>query len=1720
MSELKGSVGRELGRTNPWQTLAARTEASEVSPLHEKLQRQPSSFKEHLLYGIPSVLAGAADTFGTSLGLLDENAMSNGLDSLGEDFGRYYQTNETGVKVLGDLAAMFIPGMLGVKAIRGGSFVYNALKGVGAGDRMLNAIFTSGKSRQMVMEAVKAHDVYATGSKVGTLDLLDDIVRQGLVRSATLTKVTDGIKEAVAFEAGVFATMNDSQTLYPDEFSALELIAMNSVFPGVFAGVEFSIMKRLARESADSVAKAAYASVNQLGLPLEEVIHRMGARDLGLVVDSLAALSTKQLAETTSEQVGKTNFNRAMLTFQEAMNTQIKRIMGEAPIKDLTKSAPTGDNNPVVNTVMHAQEVNPYTHLGTISIEPLPMTFNEVLERMALRDDMVKGLNDEIDGLFARYDDLDGHELARLEDAHAERTEFEGLSFFIQEVDGTLTPAMSRKNIFQDAPTPITTEVDQVANKIFYAAKIPTHSAGGKARKIGVDTEYRLNLPGNRTGKLSGVDAGEIIKPSIDPIQASFEALTPYQRSAVYHMLGQAITTYGNRQGKVLSQLTELDHHTTIDAVLETIGRYGDEAQDFKLPGSMQSLDELELLGLQKKFIEYTRLRDMQNANHLIKPSAENQLNHIDIQKMLNLPGSVAADGSPHPLMELFEATYRNSQKDFKAIFKSVDDVNGAMYELVRFPDLLEATATPPRLSLRGSMLSITEDMAPGLVVKKAIDPAAYSRDGLVSAMTFQRTEMLHKMSRADQANATLVQGIFDYFVGNPNTAFVRDVPSMIQGSQRGKGVFFQQSHVAADNPILSSTIEVMDGAVRTYRAEVGRLWDVHTPVLNRLQAPANRADLENLNLFMHARRQGWDLEADVVPLSEGLSGFKLAVTRDNKERWVRLFDEPMPEDAMMPSPTKLGGTPKPLGMTATALEGADALRQLGLATQENTNFLRKLAGQGRGNVKEWWVPPKNFSRDEIVFVIDGAGAVRGTIGAPTLAGARRKAEQELAQAPENYFIVDRNDVERYLGLTDEAFFPMRDFTDPINQTGKAKGTSVFQVVDTGPEVLKDALGGISRQFESILRRSTSMYFEPQINLARKMFKASGSPQAEKGRTVWQQYLGALYDTPGLNPNEITGRAYYAIESIWDDVWNGLNEKLGLLKRPPHQAPTKGDAKLYNSLEAKLGEFNPFTDTVDFLERTHKVKIPSNMKQHMGKLTQFTSLLTLRFMEVGHSVLTLTSLGATLPGVIKALQPTADEIASGAAGTARWQTRIQAHGVPLTEKHAMYSPVRAMATTMHEMFTPAGNAIWKRASQKGYLDQAIAEQMKTLTNPAAGYVTNLMKKYGRMTTFLSDESEKLARGISFMHGVTIAKQLGMKGDDATFAFAHKLANQTIGNYSPTNRPKIFQGAAGMPLGLFMTFMWNYYQRIFDYAARGQKAALGWQYFSQSAIFGASTVPGFQQFNDFFAASYDGSMNPIDGIANTYGQETADWFLYGTLSNLPKLFGAPDGVGLYSRGDVTFRNVPTLFSAADSPVVKMIGNGFGAIRETVQMFAQGGATDQQIAEILSTYSTNRFVRNMAQTYTGDVVDKRGQLIGHTPTFEDIMKGEIKDEMALIARGLGMRTLNEAKKVSAHMRIRATEYTQQYQLMQLRDRARAMARKGALEGEEIEHMLGKYIQYGGRPENYGNWLTNQHMAATVDKSLLKLLDVMDDPTRQYDINRLMSGLVLPENDPEFD
>ena len=88
-----------------------------------------------------------------------------------------------------------------------------------------------------------------------------------------------------------------------------------------------------------------------------------------------------------------------------------------------------------------------------------------------------------------------------------------------------------------------------------------------------------------------------------------------------------------------------------------------------------------------------------------------------------------------------------------------------------------------------------------------------------------------------------------------------------------------------------------------------------------------------------------------------------------------------------------------------------------------------------------------------------------------------------------------------------------------------------------------------------------------------------------------------------------------------------------------------------------------------------------------------------------------------------------------------------------------------------------------------------------------------------------------------MTGLELADAMGIKSMEARHAFAHDIANKMIANYSPANRPEIFQGALGAPIGLFQSFVMNYYQRIFRYVETKDWKALSTQLATQSGLFG-------------------------------------------------------------------------------------------------------------------------------------------------------------------------------------------------------------------------------------------------------------------------------------------
>src|SRR3546814_18208870 len=79
---------------------------------------------------------------------------------------------------------------------------------------------------------------------------------------------------------------------------------------------------------------------------------------------------------------------------------------------------------------------------------------------------------------------------------------------------------------------------------------------------------------------------------------------------------------------------------------------------------------------------------------------------------------------------------------------------------------------------------------------------------------------------------------------------------------------------------------------------------------------------------------------------------------------------------------------------------------------------------------------------------------------------------------------------------------------------------------------------------------------------------------------------------------------------------------------------------------------------------------------------------------------------------------------------------------------------------------------------------------------------------------MSDKSEDYSRRVAMYFGRRGAKAQGINDVESQLSFAHNFANQTIANYDPRNRPEIFQGWLGAPIGLFQSYITNYYSRMF------------------------------------------------------------------------------------------------------------------------------------------------------------------------------------------------------------------------------------------------------------------------------------------------------------------
>src|SRR5690606_25925912 len=82
-------------------------------------------------------------------------------------------------------------------------------------------------------------------------------------------------------------------------------------------------------------------------------------------------------------------------------------------------------------------------------------------------------------------------------------------------------------------------------------------------------------------------------------------------------------------------------------------------------------------------------------------------------------------------------------------------------------------------------------------------------------------------------------------------------------------------------------------------------------------------------------------------------------------------------------------------------------------------------------------------------------------------------------------------------------------------------------------------------------------------------------------------------------------------------------------------------------------------------------------------------------------------------------------------------------------------------------------------------------------------------------SWLADTSENLVRRQAMYTGYALGKRMYPELDDVGLTiFARDFMLRSVGNYHAPQRPVLFQGTAGVAIGLFQTYMLTMAQQIY------------------------------------------------------------------------------------------------------------------------------------------------------------------------------------------------------------------------------------------------------------------------------------------------------------------
>lgn len=971
---------------------------------------------------------------------------------------------------------------------------------------------------------------------------------------------------------------------------------------------------------------------------------------------------------------------------------------------------------------------------------------------------------------------------------------------------------------------------------------------------------------------------------------------------------------------------------------------------------------------------------------------------------------------------------------------------------------------------------------------------------GLTKSLTesITSTEDFHLASRTDELSDIQLQGsIFGSMPGTGLGAASRAIKT--------------SEHIGRDSPALIAAIRLRDTVSRITRDKMRMVIDTaFGDNLKLLSNPRNSSSKLLLNQF-HSLRSGWDLEAKAVKLDDGHYAFKLGDTAANRKRWEATRQTPWSGEHFLESVDGRRVVLDELGMQIQNAFNAVTTQLVG----EKNTLLRSM-GRQQINVQHHYVPPANVESKHIGFVMgpDNRVVPDFTIIEDTESGfqaakdALIKRMDELPNGGMGYVFRTQDEIRRFATIWDRAEMDMLNPNlTAIQPSKKAKGALV------GREVKLDA-------FENSLRYLQEQYLthgndvmrtlmKEQIDSATARAQITGNtvrgPRGEttKSRSIHDYYLENLLGKNKLNhPASLVGMIYNGIEKPINTVladatvkastiWDATRTYLGQSWRIWDRSETV--KKDFDALTERLGDYMPFKTAAEYAARKEAGVDPLTIGKIGAKVNQISAALMLRILEVGHPIMNLAGVVNSMPSVIRHLQPLAGENAAEHARRVGWSSTVfqSASGDPIAIPDMVKLGRRAFARAWDRKSHPDFDFMVGR----GYLSQEVAEfhrQFSSIETP--GKLTQWASQATEKLSVLSDKSEDFSRSWGHMIGLELADLLKLEGRETRHAFAHDIANKMIANYNPANRPEIFQGAMGAPLGLFQSFVQNYYQRLFRYIETKDVRSFATQYAMQSALFGVTGLAGFKE-----------AMGALEWVSGEEGHPAGQFLGHGVLGAIPRMFGVP-GVDFAARGDVSVR-VPGVGSQ-DLPGMAVAKKLYSGVTAGISLFSDAypTLTRTQVAEIASNMVVNRPLSGLIEQFAANGVDTDdyGQVVTDTRNW-----------METTYRMLGLRSQRQAAELEAFYTDKDAAGIKAALDDKLRMSTRAAMRQGNFSA--LPQIFEKYIENGGKPSQFRRWVKENYESATTTRAERQLDKLLKNPAYFDRAQRMMDmGVTIDESE----